>query len=192
MNIQIPGQLAFWIKARAWEPDLMLWVIQPDFLPESLRKWPAAVGTHGLGDQPGSVRAALVLHFAEGQDGWQAACGGPYSWSRCPVERTPRRWAERLWQFSVKAAKSRLELHFHIQSRTSRRSRGGFAASSRLLECHKHAVLKRNRETEKVLNLRHESQQDLSEFPSPLLQIATDFTSLTMNSICDPVPEWQK
>lgn len=192
MSIQIQGQLAFWQEVRAWEPDLVLRVIQPDLLPARLWKWPAAVCIHGTGDPPGLVRAALVLHFAEGPDGRQAACGGPHSWSRCPVERTPRRRAERLWRFAVKAAKSRLELHFQIQSGTSRRSRAGFAASSRLLERNEHAVLKRNRETKKVLNLRHESWHELSEFLSPLLKIAADFTALTMNSICDPVPERQK
>lgn len=127
-----------------WEPDLVLWVTQLDFLPETLWKWSTAVGTHGTGDCPGSVRAALVLRFAEGQNRWQAACGGPHSWPACPIEWTPRRRTEHLWQFLVKAAKSRLDCHFHIQSRTSGRSWSGFVASSRLLERDIHAVLKRN------------------------------------------------
>lgn len=175
-----------------WAPDLVLRIIQLDFLQETLWKWPTAVGTHGTGDCPGLLRATLVLRFAVGQNGRQAACGGPHSWPRCPVKWTPRRRAEHLGRFSVKAAKSRLDFHFHIQCRTSGRSRGGFAASYRLLERDIHAVLQRNRKTENIMNLRHESRHELSESLSPLLKMGTEFTALTMNSNCDPVPEWQK
>lgn len=136
-----------------WEPDLVLWVIQLDLLLETLWKWPTAVDTHGTGDSPGSVQATLVWRFAKGQNGRQAACGGPHSWPRRPVERTTWRRAEDLWRISVKAAKSRLEFHFHIQSGTSGRSRGGFAVRSRLLKRDIHAVLKRNRKYSKKFRI---------------------------------------